>query len=147
MVPQRLAGQVEVPQSIQEMPDRFGIPVQRPFDGTVRGMNMVQITMKLPDQLAGQILPRRRWLPVVLELSLARLKTPAAETSSEIMDFFLLNQAWKMFSPTTHQIGRSAGCTKAAGAQRGRPTERDRQEELAEMERLEHSHHAQGATR
>ena len=48
---------------------------------------MVQITMQLPDPLARQVLPARRWLPAVLELSLARLKTPAAEMSSEIIDF------------------------------------------------------------
>lgn len=38
-----------------------------------------------------KILPARRWLPVVLELRLARLKTPAAQTSAEIIDFLLGN--------------------------------------------------------
>ena len=52
---------------------------------------MVQITMQVPDPLARQILPARRWLPAVLELSLAQLKTPAAEISSEIIDFLLRN--------------------------------------------------------
>ena len=52
---------------------------------------MVQVMMQLPDQLAEQILPVRRWLPMVLELGLARLKTPAAQTSAEIIDFLLGN--------------------------------------------------------
>ena len=52
---------------------------------------MVDITMQLPDQLAGRIMPARRWLPVVLELSLARFKTPAAATSAEVIDFLLEN--------------------------------------------------------
>ncbi|MBK7204101.1 hypothetical protein [Candidatus Amarolinea dominans] len=101
-------------------------------------MNMVQITMKLPDQLAGQILPARRWLPVVLELSLARLKTPAAETSSEIMDFFLLNPslenvlAYHASDRAQRRLQRLLALNEA-----GLLSETE-QEELAEMERLEH---------
>ena len=58
---------------------------------------MVQVMMQVPDQLAEQILPVRRWLPVVLELGLARLKTPAAHTSAEIIDFLMGN-------PTPDQV-------------------------------------------
>ncbi len=52
---------------------------------------MVQVTMQLPDQLAAELLPAQRWLPLVLEVSLARLTTPAVATANEIIDFLLLN--------------------------------------------------------
>ena len=43
---------------------------------------MVQVTMQLPDQLAAELLPAQRWLPLVLEVSLARLTTPAVSTAN-----------------------------------------------------------------
>ena len=38
---------------------------------------MIQMTMQVPDQLAAELLPAQRWLPLLLELGLARLETPA----------------------------------------------------------------------
>ncbi len=99
---------------------------------------MVQITMQLSDQLAGQILPARRWLPAVLELSLARLETPAAETSSEIIDFLLGNPtqdevlAYPALDRAQHRLQRLLALNEA-----GLLSE-DEQAELAELERLEH---------
>jgi hypothetical protein len=52
---------------------------------------MVEVTVQLPDQLAEQVIPVQRWLPTLLEFSLARLKTPASETAAEIVDFLLSN--------------------------------------------------------
>ncbi len=99
---------------------------------------MVQVMMQLPDQLAEQIMPVRRWLPVVLELGLARLKTPAAQTSAEIVDFLLGN-------PTTDEVmGYHASDRSQGRLQRlfalnsaGLLSE-DEQAELTELERLEH---------
>lgn len=72
---------------------------------------MVQFTMQLSDPLAKQVLPARRWLPAVLELSLARLKTPAAEMSSEIIDFLLRNPTLdEVMTYHASVIGRNAGC-------------------------------------
>lgn len=99
---------------------------------------MVQITMQLPDQLAGQILPARRWLPAVLELSLARLKTPATQTSSEMIDFLLGNPtqdevlAYHASDRAQHRLQRLLALNEA-----GLLSE-DEQAELAELERLEH---------
>jgi hypothetical protein len=99
---------------------------------------MVQITMQLPDQLAGQILPARRWLPAVLELSLARLKTPAAQTSSEIIDFLLGNPtqddvlAYHASDRAQHRLQRLVALNEA-----GLLSEAE-QAELAELQRLEH---------
>jgi len=99
---------------------------------------MVQITMQLPEQLAGQILPARRWLPVVLELGLARLKTPAAETCAEVMDFLLGNPtkeevlAYHASERAQRRLQRLLALNEA-----GLVSEAE-QEELAELERIEH---------
>lgn len=99
---------------------------------------MVQITMQLPDSLVRQVLPAWRWLPAVLELSLARLKTPSAEMSSEIIDFLLRN-------PTIDEV-----LTYHASDRAQRRLQRllalnetgllsqEEQEELAELDKLEH---------
>jgi len=52
---------------------------------------MMQMTMQLPDRLAAELLPAQRWLPLVLELGLARLETPARTTANEIITFLLGN--------------------------------------------------------
>lgn len=99
---------------------------------------MVQVMMQVPDQLAEQILPVRRWLPVVLELGLARLKTPAAHTSAEIIDFLMGN-------PTPDQVmGYHASNRSQERLQRlftlnsvGLLGEAE-QAELNELEQLEH---------
>lgn len=99
---------------------------------------MVQITMQLPDQLAGVILPARDWLPAVLELSLARLKTPAAETSSEIIDFLLGN-------PTQYEVSAYHASDRAQrrlqrllALNAASLLSEAEQDELAELERIEH---------
>lgn len=58
---------------------------------------MVQVTMQLPDQLAAELLPAQQWLPLVLELSLARLTTAARTTANEIIDFLLGNPQTEQF--------------------------------------------------
>ena len=99
---------------------------------------MVQITMQLPDQLAKQILPARRWLPVVLELSLARLKTPAAETSSEIIDFLLGNPTLDAVL-TYHASDRAQRrLQRLLALNEAGLLGEEEQGELAESERLEH---------
>lgn len=99
---------------------------------------MMQVMMQVPDQLAEQILPVRRWLPVVLELGLARLKTPAAQTSAEIIDFLLGN-------PTAEEVlGYHASDRSQERLQRLFALNSagllgvEEQAELAELEQLEH---------
>ena len=99
---------------------------------------MVQITMQLSDPLAKQVLPARRWLPAVLELSLARLKTPAAEMSSEIIDFLLRNptldevMTYHASDPAQRRLQRLLALNES-----GLLSEEEHSE-LAELDRLEH---------
>ena len=99
---------------------------------------MVQFTMQLSDPLAKQVLPARRWLPAVLELSLARLKTPAAEMSSEIIDFLLRNPTLDEVM-TYHASDRAQRRLQRLLAlnEAGLLSEEEHAE-LAELDRLEH---------
>jgi hypothetical protein len=51
---------------------------------------MAEVTLTLPDELAKRIEPLR-YLPTILEMSLLTLKTPAAQTESEITEFLTTN--------------------------------------------------------
>jgi len=59
---------------------------------------MVQITMEVPDKLAERIQPIRPWLPIILELSFANLKTPTAYTSAEIIQFLSTNPSKEVYN-------------------------------------------------
>jgi hypothetical protein len=48
---------------------------------------MVEMTMHVPDELATKLRHMNKWLPTVLELSLAGFKTPAAQTVAELVGF------------------------------------------------------------
>ncbi len=99
---------------------------------------MVQVTMQLPDQLAFRIMPARQWMPAILELSLAGLRTPASETGAEIIDFLLSSppaeeiMAFHVSSRAQSRLQRlltlnEAGLLSEAEAR-----------ELDELERIEH---------
>jgi hypothetical protein len=51
---------------------------------------MAELTLTLPDDLARRVEPLR-YLPTILELSLLTLKTPAAQTVSEFIEFLSTN--------------------------------------------------------
>jgi hypothetical protein len=51
---------------------------------------MAEVTLILPDDLAKRIEPLR-YLPTILEMSLLTLKTPAAQTESELTEFLSTN--------------------------------------------------------
>ena len=48
---------------------------------------MVQLTMHVSEELAERLRPLGAWLPTVLELSLLGLKTVAAATATEVIEF------------------------------------------------------------
>jgi len=59
---------------------------------------MVQMTMQVPENLAPKLKRMNKWLPTVLELSLAGFKTPVAQTVAELIDFLSKG-------PTPKQVG------------------------------------------
>ena len=51
---------------------------------------MAEVILTLPDELAKCVEPLH-YLPTILEMSLLTLKTPAAQTESELTEFLSLN--------------------------------------------------------
>ncbi len=52
---------------------------------------MVEMTMKVSEELAKRLQPIRSWLPTVLELSFVGFKTLAIQTASEVTAFLSTN--------------------------------------------------------
>lgn len=52
---------------------------------------MVQVTMQVSDELADRLQPITRWLPTIIELSLAGYATPAAAVAAEVTKFLTTN--------------------------------------------------------
>ena len=99
---------------------------------------MIEVTVQLPEQLAEQVLPAQKWMPTMLALSLARLKTPASETAAEIVEFLLSNPsaeevlAYHVSERAQERLGRLLRLNQA-----GLLGEAE-QQELDEIERIEH---------
>ncbi len=99
---------------------------------------MVQVTMQLPDQLAFRIMPARQWMPAILELSLAGLRTPASETAAEVIEFLLSSPssdqlvAYHVSERAQSRLQRLMALNEA-----GLLSE-DEARELDELERIEH---------
>jgi len=52
---------------------------------------MVQLTIQVPDELAGRIQPMSDWLSAIIELSLIGFKTLATASATEIIEFLSKN--------------------------------------------------------
>lgn len=99
---------------------------------------MVEMTMRVPDDLAPKLRRMNKWLPTVLELSLAGFRTPAAQTVAELIAFLSKG-------PTPKQVAGYKVSTRAqqrlrrllALNQSGLLSEEE-QAELDEIETLEH---------
>lgn len=99
---------------------------------------MVEITIQVPEQLAEQVLPVQRWMPTLLEFSLARLKTPASETAAEIIDFLLSNPtdeevlAYHVSDRAQERVSRLLALNREDTLSEAE------EQELDEIERIEH---------
>jgi hypothetical protein len=99
---------------------------------------MVEITMQIPDRLAQDLQPMYPWLSTVLELSLVRLKTPAVQTASEIIDFLATGP-----SPSevlTYYVSDSAQerLQRLLALNEAGLVSTEEQAELDELEKIEH---------
>lgn len=99
---------------------------------------MVEIRVQLPDGLAQRVRTMSVWLSAVLELSLLSLRTPAAQTASEIIDFLATGPApeevlaYHVSERAQERVRRLLAINEAGLASP------DEQAELDEIERIEH---------
>jgi hypothetical protein len=52
---------------------------------------MPSVTLDLTEQLQAKVHPFSRWPPIILEISLLNLKSPAYQAASEVIDFLTSN--------------------------------------------------------
>lgn len=52
---------------------------------------MPSVTIELPEQLRARVAPFSRWLPVILEVSLLNLKSPAHQAAGDLIDLLVSN--------------------------------------------------------
>ncbi|GAB4434415.1 MAG: hypothetical protein Kow0031_16140 [Anaerolineae bacterium] len=99
---------------------------------------MVEITMKVHDNLAQRLQPMYRWLPAVLELSLVGFRTPATQTASEIIEFLAAGPspgevlAYNVSDRAQERLRRLLAINQAGLASE------EEQAELDEIGRIEH---------
>ena len=99
---------------------------------------MVEMTMRVPDDLAPKLRRMDKWLPTVLELSLAGFRTPAVQTVSELIGFLSKGPAPKRvalykISERSQQRLRRLLALNQSGL-----LSAEEQAELEELETLEH---------
>jgi hypothetical protein len=99
---------------------------------------MVEMTMRVPDNLAPKLRRMNKWLPTVLELSLAGFKTPASQTVTEVIQFLSKGPAarqvagYKVSGRAQQRIQRLLSLNESG------LLSKEEQNELDELELLEH---------
>jgi hypothetical protein len=99
---------------------------------------MVEMTMHVPDNLAPKLRRMDKWLPTVLELSLAGFKTPAAQTVSELSGFLSKGPTPKQV--TSYKVSERSRqrLRRLLALNQSGLLSADEQAELEELETLEH---------
>lgn len=99
---------------------------------------MVQMTMQVPEDLAPKLRRMDKWLPTVLELSLAGFKTPVTQTVAELIGFLSKGptpkqvEGYKVSERAQKRIQRLLALNQAG------LLSKDEQAELDESETFDH---------
>jgi len=99
---------------------------------------MVEITVQVPDSLAERLRPASPWLATLLELSLIGFKTPAAQTTSEIIAF--LSRGPSPADVIAHKVSARAQerTRRLLALNQAGLLSADEQDKLDELGQLEH---------
>jgi len=99
---------------------------------------MVELTMRVPDDLAPRLRRMNQWLPTVLELSLAGFKTPAVEMVAELIAF--LSRGPSARQVVAYQVSKHAQerLRRLLALNQSGLLSPEEQAELDEMETFEH---------
>jgi hypothetical protein len=99
---------------------------------------MVEMKMHVPDTLAPKLKRMNRWLPIVLELSLAGFKTATAQTVAEVIDFLAKGPAPKRVAAYKVSARAQMRLRRLLALNASGLLSEDEQRELDEIETLEH---------
>ena len=99
---------------------------------------MVEMTMRVSDNLALKLRRMNKWLPTVLELSLAGFKTPAARTVSELIDFLSKGPTPKQVASYKVSEHSQQRLRRLLALNQSSLLSEEEQAELEEIETLEH---------
>lgn len=99
---------------------------------------MVEMIMRVPDDLAPKLRRMDKWLPTVLELSLAGFRTPAAQTVSELIGFLSKGPTPKQV--TSYKVSQRSQqrLRRLLALNESSLLSEEEQAELEELETLEH---------
>lgn len=99
---------------------------------------MVEMTMRVPDDLAPKLRRMNKWLPTVLELSLAGFKTPAARAVSELIGFLSEGPTPKQVTSYKFSERSQQRLRRLLALNQSSLLSEEEQAELEELETLEH---------
>lgn len=99
---------------------------------------MVEMKMRVPDDLAPKLRRMDKWLPTVLELSLAGFKTPAAQTVSELIGFLSKGPTPKQVASYKVSAHSQQRLRRLLALNQSSLLSEEEQAELDELENLEH---------
>ena len=100
---------------------------------------MVEMTMHVPDNLATKLRRMNKWLPTVLELSLAGFKTPASQTVAELIQFLSRGPAARQVADYKVSGRAQQRLQRLLSLNNSGLLSKDEQKELDELELLEHN--------
>ena len=99
---------------------------------------MVEMTLHVPDALAPKLRRMNRWLPTVLELSLAGFKTPAAQTIAELVGFLSKGPSLKRVAEYKVSALSQQRLRRLLALNQSGLLSEEEQSELNEFETLDH---------
>lgn len=99
---------------------------------------MIEMTVRVPDSLAPQLRRMTRWLPTVLELSLAGFKTPAIQTVAELVEFLSAGPAPEQVAEYTVSERAQQRLRRLLALNQSGLLSAEEQAELDEIETLDH---------
>lgn len=99
---------------------------------------MVEMTMRVLDNLAPKLRRMDKWLPTVLEISLLGFKTPAAQTASELIGFLAKGPTPKQVASYKVSEHSQQRLRRLLALNQSSLLSEEEQAELDELESLEH---------
>ncbi len=99
---------------------------------------MIEMTMRVPDDLAPKLRRMTSWLPTVLELSLVGFKTPTAQTVADVIAFLSEGPAPTQVAEYTVSTRAQERLRRLLALNQAGLLSMEEQAELDEIEELDH---------